>query len=75
MNFAVHIKASRSINSKPLGVIPSINNAATASQAFSALEKGININLFHFGNGINFSTALVIIPRVPSDPTISCVKL
>ena len=60
---------SISINSIALGVIPALKMALTASLAFSKLVKGANINKSNFGNGINFKTILVTIPKVPSLPT------
>ena len=66
---------SISISSIALGVIPALKIALTASLAFSKLLKGANINTSNFGCGINLKTILVTIPKVPSLPTINCVKL
>ena len=63
------------MNSKADGVTPAINIAATALQASVADLNGTKINLLNFGSGKSFKVALVTMPRVPSLPTISCVKL
>ena len=67
--------ASLSINSKEQGFNPALNIADTASQASSADLKGTNRVIDFFGKGINLNTTFVIIPKVPSLPTISWVKL
>ena len=67
--------ASISINSMALGVKPALKIALTASLAFSRLANGANINKSNLGSGISLSTILVTIPKVPSLPTNSCVKL
>ena len=56
------------------GVIPARKTAETASQAFSAEEKGTSIVISFVGKGINLNTILVMIPRVPSLPIIRAVK-
>ena len=61
--------ASRSMNSRALGVMPARNTALTASHARAALSNGTSIRREALGLGSNRNTALVMMPSVPSLPT------
>ena len=62
------------MNSNAEGVIPALNTADTASQAFSEEWKGTTILTSFVGNGMSRKTILVIIPNVPSEPIRSCFR-
>jgi hypothetical protein len=63
------------MNSSADGVTPVINIDDTAAQASSFVLNEASITRFWLTTGINFKTILVIIPSVPSEPIINCVRL
>ena len=74
-NLLTIFKAFISTSSIALGVKPARKIALTASPAFSSELKGTNISKSYFGYGSSFKTIFVTIAKVPSLPTINCVKL
>src|SRR5690606_9074392 len=63
------------MNSTADGVCPAIKIADTAWHASSLLGNEHIKSMFCLGLGISFKTALVIMPNVPSEPIMSCVRL